>query len=50
MHTPLTRFPLPRFAAQLLRERVQKCYMVEGVNHNQNCKEVRVTPRPRVHL
>lgn len=26
---------------QLLRERVQQCYRVEGVNHYQNCREVR---------
>lgn len=25
---------------QLLRERVKQCYRVQGVNHNQNCKEV----------
>ncbi|EEH55946.1 uncharacterized protein MICPUCDRAFT_9439, partial [Micromonas pusilla CCMP1545] len=24
--------------AKLLRERVQKCYLMEGVNHQQNCK------------
>jgi hypothetical protein len=24
---------------QLLRERVQQCYLKEGVNHYQNCKE-----------
>jgi len=26
--------------AKLLRERVQECYKMEGVNHYQNCKEV----------
>uniref|UniRef100_A0A7S0IBU7 Uncharacterized protein n=1 Tax=Micromonas pusilla TaxID=38833 RepID=A0A7S0IBU7_MICPS len=25
--------------AKLLRERVQECYKLEGVNHYQNCKE-----------
>lgn len=30
---------LSSLVPQLLRERVQKCYQLEGVNHYQNCKE-----------
>ena len=30
---------LPCRPPQLLRERVQQCYLKEGVNHYQNCKE-----------
>lgn len=33
---PLRALPRP---PQLLRERVQKCYQKEGVNHYENCKD-----------
>jgi NADH dehydrogenase (ubiquinone) 1 beta subcomplex subunit 10 len=32
--------------AQILRERVQQCYRKEGVNHYENCREVRRSAAP----
>ena len=39
--------PHPLLArAQILRERVQQCYRKEGVNHYENCREVRRSAAP----
>lgn len=36
----LTPDPLVLFVVQLLREKVQTCYLREGVNSMQNCKDI----------
>jgi hypothetical protein len=39
---------MPHPRAQILRDRVQQCYRTEGVNHYQNCREVRASRLRRI--